>query len=163
MDKDKVITNGLMIAAVYFLFGKPILNFLGITKGAGTNALEQNLQDPGSPFNVDYWRSFYYAGTNQPKGRKPLTNEMLKRLRLAANYFYYGFGYFGEDEESIFKALKMCKSKAEISLMANLVQSTYSGNMLSLMKYGKGDFPNNGLSENELSNVFKIVNSLPKV
>ncbi len=160
-ENEKILFYGLGIGAVYFLFAKPILNFLGITQGAGAAAYNQALQDPANPFSVTYWRSYYYSQGTQPNGRLPLTAEMVSRLREAANYFYYGFGALGEDEESIFKALKMCKSKAEVSIMSNIIQSTYSGNMLSLMKFGKTDLPNGGLSDQELQNAFKIVNSLP--
>lgn len=161
MNKDKLLINGLLFAGVYLLFGKPILDFLGVTKGQGVKDFEQLAQSANNPFSVDFWRNYFYGSNAQPKGRKPLTNEMLTRLREAANLFYYGFHAFGEDEETIVRAVMMCKSKAEISLMSNIIQDNYGGNMLSLIRYGKTALPNGGLSNSEMTIIFNRVKSLP--
>lgn len=159
-DNAKLIVGAILSLIVLNKIDK-VLQWMGLSKGEGSQAFELQNADPNSAFGVNYWRNFYYSGNTPANGRRPLTEAMLKRARLAANYFYYGFDSLGEDEAAIFKAFNMCTSKADVSLMAFIVQTQYDGNVLSLMKYGKGSLPNSGLSESELQSIFNKVSKLP--
>jgi len=163
MDNKKIIVYAVIFIAIYFLVIKKIFNFLGLTKGEGTRKYDDAVASGNSPFNSSYWRNYLYSGNTPSNGRRPITQTLIDRMKKSAKEVYNSFGTFTDDEGRFMKALAMCKSKAEVSLMSFYFEQAHSDTLLSKMKYGAGSLPENGLSEGELNNAFNFVNSLPTV
>lgn len=162
MKKETIIKIIGFIAA-YFLIVKPLFNKLGITKNKDQKELENETENPESPFNGNYWRNFYYQAGAPSNGRMPLTKVLLDKATKAAKLFVNSFGYTKDNEDEAQAAILLCGTKAVVSLMAFIIARDHKTTMLSLMKYGKNLLPQNGLSETETYQILGIVKNMKPV
>lgn len=156
---DLIIKLSLIVVA-YFLFAKPILNFLGITKSGKDRQRQKELENPDSPFKITYWQKFN-PNAYSPAGVK-LTQQRKKELLQVAMQIYNAFGYFYDEEAEVAAAFYRLKTKAEVSIVAFIFQDNYKKDLLSYLGDGKGYMPQNGLSDYDISIIINYVNKLPK-
>lgn len=158
MDKKALLRNLILIAAIYFLFAKPVLNFF---RKKGDEKYNDESDNPLSPLLPNLWQKYFYIYPMPASGRRMITLANYTRLKDAAKSLYSSFGYLTDDETKFFASLNKCKTQAEVSLLAAILQETENVSLLSLMKYGKGALPNNGLSDKEMANAISFVKNLP--
>lgn len=158
-NKNLIVKIGIFIA-LYFLFLYPVLVKMGLIKGKGDRLAAGEAADPQSPFSPNLWRSYFYQANTPANGRKPLTEQIAARLQISADRVNNAFGYIYDDEALFFKALAECKTRAEVSLMAFYLQQRHTESLLSLMQFGKGNLPENGLSSKEMEQAINYVKKL---
>lgn len=138
-------------AIAYFVFAKPILNFLGITKSS-TQREANNLQSSiESPFNPSYWKKYV----------KGMTAEQKKKAAATSMGIYNAMGYFTDNEDEVLAAIKFLNSKVEVSMMAFMFSQMWGKDLLEYLRKGKDLLPENGLNDTELGEVINLVARLP--
>lgn len=153
-----------LFGAGYLLFAKPILDALGITKSGTDKNIDYQSSSPDSPFNSNFWQRYmYYQDSMQPKGRKLVTSSIVERINTAIKGLVNGFGYFSDNEDEIIGAVKLMRSKAEISLLSWYLYIKFKRDLLRYLQEGRGVLPQNGLSDNDMKIVLNYVNKLPNV
>jgi hypothetical protein len=160
MEKNKIIINAVMILAIYFLFAKPILKFF---RKPGKESYQAEANDPQSPLNGNFWQRYFYIVGMTANGRRLLSLGTYTKCRDAAKKIFDSFGYINDDETQFFGALNSLSSKSEVSLAASILEQKYNTSLLSLMNYGKGTLPQNGLSDGEINTAINFVNNLPNL
>lgn len=141
----------ILFGVAYFVFAKPVLNFLGITKGAGERAAIDESKNPNSPFNPNLWQTL-----------KVVPNEALKKkVMTAALIIHDAMGYVTDNEDEVFAAIKAMRTKTEISMVAYAFQAAFGKDLVQYLQKGRDIFPQNGLSDSELKQVFSLVARLP--
>lgn len=156
-DTNKLLINAAAVAAIYLLVGKPILNFLGITKSKIDKDYQDQLQSVNSPFGVAFWRLYFYTAGAPANGRKPLTTQMVNNAKKAAKILYNAFGYFKDNEDEVLQAFQICGNKVTVSLMSTILTTDYNTSLLGLLKYGKNLTPQNGLNDKEMEDILNLV------
>lgn len=161
MKKDNdFLIKAAVIFAGYFIIAKPILNALGITKSKEENQIITASENPNSAFNKTFWRKYFYAAGTAASGRKPLTNAMIARCKKNAKDIHNAFGYFTDDEAQIKSAFKNCVNQSEVSLTSYWFSEAYNSDLLEYLSEGKGLAPQNGLSNQDIIELFNYVNKL---
>lgn len=148
-------------AVAYLVFAKPILNFLGITKGAGERMAEFNSSNASSPFNTSLWSKYFYVSGTSGSGRKLITPALADKIKSAASLIYGAMGYLTDTESEVQAGFKMMDSKAMVSLLSNAFNTIYGKDLIEYLRKGKDLLPENGLSDAELKVIFNYVASLP--
>ena len=159
-NQDIAFKVGLVVAG-YLLFAKPILNYLGITKGKGEHMADQNSQDPNSPLNTKFFEKYLYFKGENGTGKKIIMQSLWDRVKHSAMKLVDGFGYFTDNEDQIMSAIKDMKTKAEISLLSYYLSLYHKRDLIEFLRHGRDLLPENGLSNDELVQVFNYVNNLP--
>ena len=159
-EMAKILIQFGLFIAVYVLLGKPLLNFLGVTKSKNEKEILKTSENPSSPLNKIFWRKYFYGNKTFASGRKPITAAMLERCTKNAKDIYNGFGYFTDDEPQIKAAFKNCLNQSEVSLTAFEFSRLYSSDLLEYLSEGRGLMPQNGLSDSEIVEILNFVNQL---
>lgn len=154
-----LIVKMVLFVLFYFIFAKPVFNFLGITKSKGDRIRDKELSDPNSPFKTDYWRKYYKTAGGSGSG-KVLTVARSNQLKADAKQIYDAFGIFTDDEDKISSAIYDCKTKAEVSIMSYYFTAQYKKDLLTYLANGKDLMPQNGLGDYELNIILTYVDSL---
>lgn len=160
-EQETLLLKFGIFLAIYLIAGKPILNFLGITKSKMHKLIESETQNPNSPFSANFWRSYYYQGGAPANGRAPLTSTMLAVADKAAIDLFKHFGLWIDDEGAIKAVFTSQRSKAAVSLIAQSFKTKFGKELLWFLQNGKDVVPHNGLSDSELSEILFYVNNLP--
>lgn len=150
MAKQEINPNTLLVVGglgiAYFGFINPILKKLGIKKDAEEQAKEVAIKkaDTDNAFNPDYWKV-----AARPKlifGASPTAAMVAKEINNA-------FGYFNDDEERIYAAVKRARTKTMFSQIVSAYRDLYKADLYNTLK--------SKLSENEFYIVVKYVSALP--
>jgi hypothetical protein len=160
MEKNKLVINAVMIAAIYLLFARPILK---IFKRPGNQNYLEESSNPNSAFAGNFWMKYFYIAGMTPGGKRLLPLIIYERCANAAKKIDDAFSTFSDDEKQFFAALNTLKTKVEVSLTAAILEQKYNVTLLSLMQYGRGRLPQNGLSDNELNIATNYVRNLPNL
>lgn len=156
-DPVKIALAIVIVIAAYIILHK----IFGKSKGDKVYIAEA--ENPNSPFNISYWRNFYYQGGSPANGRKPITQAMINRLTDAGDNCYNAFGYLSDDEARFYAGLKKCQSKAEVSYMAYIISTKHNTGLLERMKSGAGIMPENGFNDTEMQTAVNYVKNLKTV
>lgn len=138
-----LIVGGLAMA--YFGLLKPITNFLGLTTSSDDRKEAANLE-AGAKANG--WAPGYY------KSIRPA--HLLFKTQYAidlANAIYNARGFFNDDEEKFYGTLRMCKSQAHLSQLADIFYGMFRTDMYGWIRAA--------LSDSEMVKVASIVTPLP--
>lgn len=150
MAKQEINPNTLLVIGglgiAYFGLINPILKKLGIKKSSEEQAKEEAIKkaDIDSAFNPDYWKI-----APRPKlifGASPTAATVAKEINSA-------FGYFNDDEERIYAAVKRARTKTMFSQVVSAYRDLYKADLYNTLK--------SKLSENEFFVIVKYVTALP--
>lgn len=133
----------------YMLVIKPIFNALGITKSA-----EQQAIDVAATYPV--WGASFYK--NGP------ANQLLLDDSTAATYAsiiqqYPGLLY--DNYAGVLGVFQALRTKSQVSQLCDVFQKKYNRSLYAYLLDGGGILPWDGLSGDHLTQINKIVNSLP--
>lgn len=164
-SSQNLLFKVVLIVIVYLIFGKPILNKLGITKSKSDRIRAEEEQDNNSPFKTALWRKYLFispalGGVPFPGG-KQITAEAANRCIKSAQQIFEGFGYMTDDEAKIKGAFNMIKTQAECSLMSWYFLDKYSVDLLDYLANGKDVMPQNGLGDYDVLKIISQIKSLP--
>ena len=139
-----LIVGGLGLA--YFGFINPILKKIGVKTGEEDREKNKQLEtaEKGKAFNADYWKT-----APRPKllfGASPSAKQVAKEIKDS-------FGFFNDDEDRIFAAIKRCRTKTMVSQLASAYRDEYKADLYNTLK--------SNLSDDELFTIVKYTNSLP--
>lgn len=159
-EMAKLLFQFGLFLAVYILLGKPLLNFLGITKSKNEKEILKNSENPSSPLNKIFWRKYFYQSNVMAYGRKPITSSMLNKCTKNAKDIFDSFGYLYDDEPKVKASFKNCINQSEVSLTAFEFSRLYSSDLLEYLSEGRGLMPQNGLNDSEIVEILNFVNKL---
>lgn len=149
-NQDLIVKAGIGLLA-YLILAKPVLNFLGITKGEGGKKAEAAGKDINSPFNPGLWTRLKLAPTA----------DLNKRTAQAISAILFGLGLVSDDETRVIGAFKLMRSKAEVSYLSQQFNKGTGKDLVAYLMYGANALPQNGLSNDELNTIFTYINRLP--
>jgi len=157
-----VLVFGLIGALLMFgfpLLGKikeAIFNILakfGLVNNKNDDAVDgaiANSGDPNSPWNPNFWRQYLGHYTN------PMTNEQAQAI---CTQIWNAAGAFDDDEDAMIAAVKKCRTKGAVSFVCYWFSNMHAADLLTWFQGGV--WPNDRLSNEDLSRIISYVNSLP--
>jgi len=160
-QNENILFKVALFGAAYFLFAKPILNFLGITKGKGRQLADQYGSAVLSAFNPALYQKYYYWYNEKANNRKLITVDMTTRITKSAQNLWAAMGYFTDNEDQAFAAFKNLRSQCEVSILAGLLLSAKGKDLLQFLQKGQDILPENGLSDSEIEQIITYVSRLP--
>ena len=137
----------LAIAAGIFLFGRKILQGIGLVETKEEKELEKNLANKWltpKPFN-DFVKKTNF--------KIPAVFRMAVIPNFVAEV-YESKGFFSDDEEKLFSLFRRLQSKMQVSALAHFFQKEYGRDMASYL--------DSFLNESEIARLIDIVNQKPK-
>lgn len=141
-----LIIGGVLVATGMI---NKILQSLGIIDSADTVALDNASKDPGSFWNVNYWRQFSVFNHSLTIEQ---ASEKVTQLQNA-------FGYFSDDVAAVNAVFHSLQTKAEASYLAYIF---LQGSGKDLLTWLRGStYPNDRLSDNEVNSINAYLSSLP--
>lgn len=151
-QKPLIYFGGIVL--IYFLFGKPILNKLGITKSEIERKIDElNSSNPNlNPFSPLY--------------RKQFTSGVIQLIKQAqvqklVKQIYDSLGNFsGDDEAAVIDAFKQLRYKTQVSYLAEVFSKTYNKDLLQYL-VNPAFYAYSGLSDDELKIIIDYVDKLP--
>lgn len=165
MNNKQLTERILIFVALYLFFGKPLLNmlakFLGVKDSEEKIKVQSEALNDKSPFSTNFWHAYFYAGGAKPNGRKPITNDLVKRTNDLSIEIHKCFGILEDNEEGIVSAFAKFRSQCEVSLVATTFEQKYGKGFFDYLRTGVGVSPQNGLSETDLSKLILFVYKLP--
>jgi hypothetical protein len=147
-EKTILILGLAAIGLAYFGVIDPVLKFVGIKDDEETKNIDQIEVDPGTPWSINFW-------TKVP-GATVLTRASAVAL---ANVIYDSFGYFNDNEEQVKGAIKSLKFKTQLSYLAMVFYELHKQDLLTFLR--GGIWPQDRLSDSDLSELISYVNKLP--
>ena len=139
----KVAMVGAGVAALYFIAIKPTLEAVGLKDSKEDKLLDTQektfISSTASPFNPAAYK----------KTGATIDTATAERL---AKQIYDADGYFNDDEDSVYAALKAMIFKANVSRVSEVFANKYQKDMYSYMRAF--------LDDSEMTNVHNIVNAL---
>lgn len=151
MEKDNKTFLVLGLAAiglVYFGVLDPVLKFVGIKDDQETKNIDEVAINPGTPWSINFWK-------NVP-GATVLTRAYAVQL---ANTIYNSFGYFNDNEEQAKGVIKSLKFQTQLSFLSMVFYEIYKEDLLTFLRGGW--YPQDRLSDNDLSELISFINKLP--
>ena len=159
--KQEINPNVLLavgaIAIAYFGVFKPLFEKLGLKESKEGKAIKEleSRDNKNNPFSPVFLRNLK-AGTKISLLKLEAKNNLAKRI-------YNAMGYFSDDEAAIISVFRTLKTQSQVADLSQYFNSIYKTDLLDFLKRGKGYFPQSGLNESELTQIIKIVDSLPKL
>lgn len=163
-DKNAdLIVKISLFGLAYLFFAKPVLNFLGISKGAGVKEIENAGSDEGSPLNPNYFLNKLYVPfiNEYKKGMVIGTENLYNKIKKAAHEIYWAMGTFIDDEAAVKSAFDTMRTKAEVSALSAYFSVRYNKSLPLYLKYGANLMPQNGLNSDELLIITNYIRNLP--
>ena len=147
--------NTVLIAgtAVFGLVvARKILISLGLLGGRGQREVQQELQNPSSPWKPTFWKS---APVGSALLRRATADEYSKKIYDALNWY-------ADDTAAVTGVFSALKTKSQVSFLADVFMQQYNADLLSFLQEGSDTFPWNGLSDDELLRITNLVDRLPQ-
>ena len=123
----KLVVIGLVIVLFYVLLLRPILIKIGIIKSADDKKRENEEKQlgtsPDSPFSPSY-----YKGRS---GALLITRATAQKL---ADEIADSYGWFDDDEERIYGALRQLKAKTQLSFLSEVYYQRHHQDMYQKMR-----------------------------
>lgn len=131
----KVVTWSLGIGAGYFLVLKPIMQKVGIVKTSEDKEREKIQETLGtsqtSPFNPNYYKTV--------KNAMLITRASAEAI---AKRIYDAKSWYNDDEDAVFAALRVLKTKAALSFVAETFYRKYNADLYQfLVRNFESDIP----------------------
>jgi hypothetical protein len=136
------------IALVYFGVLDPVLKFLGLKDKKETIELDKAAEDPGSPWNPNFWRKNTPAMILTRAGAE-----------ARAKQIYEAFGLFDDYEEQAIAVFKALKYQTQLSFLADVFAQLYNQDMLTFLR--GGNWPKDRLSDADVQDINAFILKLP--
>lgn len=167
---EKLLITASGFAILYFGFGKPILNWLGITTSKKGRENKQKVEqintapDNENPFSPLYWQQW---SKNPKNAGKPGTYLKTDAAQYWATIIHKampnGWTGWGDDEAVIYGVFRQLKNWLQVSKMADEFEKKYKTDLWEYLKQGDNPYnPASGLNNEELAIVHDIVYNKPK-
>lgn len=159
VDSGTVVAVGLGLAFFKgFSLLNDLLSALGLTKDKDDTDFEHEAQNPGSPFNVSYWKSIDYPTRIFVYGDvKPLYEQYRDELLDS-------FGTWNDDEAQAIGVFKHFSTKYQVACFCYIWQEEdgYPPMLEWLKGGGFWEWPADRLDTGEINEIIKYVDNLPK-
>ena len=154
MAKQYDINPNTLIVAGTAIFGiivaKNILKKFGLLGGKGEKKLNDEIQDPNSPWKPLFWK------------RQPA----LILTRATADSFsktiYDALNWYADDTAKVMAVFSSLKTQSQVSYLAEIFLQKYNLDLLTYLYEGSDTVPWNGLSDDELLKITTLVDRLPQ-
>lgn len=124
----KAVAWAAGIGAVYFLIIRPVLQSVGVIKTKEEKQQEKQEQEyatgSNSPFNPAYYKQ---AGSGALLVTKAVALQLAKEL-------YDAHGFFNDDEEQVYGALRQLKAKTQLSWVADVFYQQYKQDLYTYLR-----------------------------
>lgn len=148
-DNEKIILVGAgAVALVYFGLLNPVLKFLGIKESTETRELETASVSPNSFWNPNFW--------SLQEGATILRVAVAEQL---AKDIWDAFGAFNDCEECVIGVFKTLRFQTQASFLAFTFQRMYGQDLLTFLR--GGSWPQDRLSDADVSEINRFINNLP--
>ncbi|MFZ1807611.1 MAG: hypothetical protein WAU36_10335 [Cyclobacteriaceae bacterium] len=139
----KVVLGAVIILLVYMLIVRPIMKKLGIIEDKDDKARDKQVQEfgteLGSPFNPNFY-----------KGKVGVTLLTKAAATKLANQIEAAIGFFSDDENAVYGAMRQLKTKEQLSFLADIFQQEHNADLYQMLV--------RNLSETEMD----VVNGIAK-
>lgn len=149
IDPNTLIIAGLAVGG--YLVVRKVLISLGLAGGRGKKEVEQELQDPGSP-----WKPAFYK---RKAGAMILTRSTAESY---AKTIFDALNWYADNTAAVNGVFAAIKTQAQVSYLADVFNQKYGADLLSYLQEGSDTFPWNGLGDDELLRITNLVNRLPQ-
>lgn len=147
-NKPLMIIGGGLLA--YLMIVKPLLEKVGLQKSS------DQIRNDKAATNENAWNpNFWKTG---PVGTLLFTQESANNF---AGIMYDYFHVLYDDFNSVLNVIKQCKTKSQVSFIANAFQSKYNLDMYGWLVKPDGINPMDGLSTDQLTTLNNYVSQLP--
>jgi hypothetical protein len=130
-----------------------ILVSLGILQGKGGTNVNNEQQNPYSP-----WKPAYYHALAPGTQYKTLTDSGCQSMPEA---IYNAFTLFKDNFDAIMGVFSQLSAKTQVSKLAECFQTKYNRDLLTFLKDGGGVLPWDGLSDSQFYTLTEYVKNLP--
>jgi hypothetical protein len=157
-EDRKLIQYVILVGAGYYLIVKPILEKIGLKKSAE----EQQLEDINYiPPAGNVWAG---SGYKQVPGALLLTSAIANQY---AKQIYDAFGFFGDDEATIFGIFRALKTQSQVAWLSKAFKEKYGTDLLTFLQKGSKTSQiwrpaTSGLNVEEMATILNIIKSKPK-
>lgn len=156
-EKKQIDPNLLLIGAggllLYFGVVKPILETVGLKDSAED---KENANEVEKAVKLSAWSPNYYLN-NKAKYSRTIDEASAQFL---ADEINESWSWYDDDEQRIFAAFRMMRSKYELSMVAFFYSQKYKQDLLTRLK-NAWYYWQDGLTDEEFITISKIVNRLP--
>lgn len=160
IDTGTVMALGLGLVFIKgFSIFNDILAMLGIGKDKDDKEVDAEQNDPGSPFNPNYFNNSS-ASIGEKTSALLYANEKYNEIIGLLNE---AWGYFDDDEAKVMGAFKILKTKLQVGAFVSLWHKNEGTDILEWLK-GAGGFwgwPKDRLDTEEINKIIKYVSNLP--
>lgn len=129
---------------------KSLFESIGLKDSAETKALDTLQSEPGSWWNPNFYKT---GGTGVLLLTQSAANAM-------ADAIYNAFGMFNDNEEQAIGVFRLLKTQSQGSFLAKTFLDRYGMDLLTFLR--GGHWPQDRLSDADVSRLSNFVNSLPK-
>ena len=148
IDPNTLIIAGVAVGG--YLVVRKVLVSLGLAGGRGAKEVQQQLQDPLSPWKPAFWK------------RKPATILTRATAENYAKKVYDALNWYADDTAAVSGVFSALKTQAQVSFLADVFNQKYNADLLTYLQEGSDTFPWNGLSDDELLRITNLVDRLPQ-
>jgi hypothetical protein len=145
----KLVVGGAAIGAGYFLVVKPILQKVGVIQTKEEKEQEKQTETFASslqsPFSPRYYKEITAQLAAQKKDPLLITRASAQQL---AKIIYDAIGFFSDDENAVYGALRQLKAKTQLSFLSEVFFTQHKADLY------------NYLERNFKSSELKVVNDI---
>ena len=149
VDLNTVILAGIAIGG--YLVVKKVLVSLGLAGGRGQKQVQQELQDPSSP-----WKPAFYKNKTGALLLTPMEADQY------ATSIYDALNWYADNTAAVNAVFNAIRTKTQVSYLAEAFWKKYNEDLLTYLQEGSDTFPWNGLSDDELNRITNLVDRLPQ-
>jgi len=147
-DQKIVLAGAAAVGVLYFGLLNPLFKFLGIKDTAETKNLDLASQNPGSPWNPNFYKSI----SNAPLMQRVYTESLARSV-------YDSFGLFDDNEEQAIAVIKSIQFQTQLSWLADIFYQLYNQDLLTFLR--GGNWPQDRLSDADVNALNSFILKLP--
>lgn len=148
INPNTVIIGG--VAVLGLIVARKVLIQFGILGGRGATIVQQNQQNPESPWKPTFWK------------RRPALILTKATADSFAKTIYDALNWYADDTAKVMAVFSSLKTQSQVSYLAEIFLQKYNLDLLTYLYEGSDTFPWNGLSDDELLKITTLVDRLPQ-
>jgi len=147
-ETKQFIGIGAGALVLYFGVVSPLLKALGLQKKEETVRLDNEVINPNSFWNPNFW-----------KGQQNAVLMPRVYTETLAQSIYDSVGPFNDCEECVINVFKTLKYQTQCSWLADIFQQRFGEDMLTFLR--GGSWPQDRLSDNDVYMISQFIQNLP--